>query len=144
MRRQRYRHGSVGVFKARTFGSQRIDVRRADLPVAVASQVVRPQCVYGDDHNVKGGLALGPQPRADEEKAGYPQECETPGGDHEQKKLYPRVNAEPGADNVSDYASLSGSEGPPRTADLLPYCNLERCPVTTKEGGAARDFPGNR
>src|ERR1700731_1398902 len=55
----------------------------------------------------------------------------------------PSVNAGPGADNGSDYASLSDSEGPPRTADLLPHCHLERCSVTTKEGSPARYFPGH-
>ncbi len=55
----------------------------------------------------------------------------------------PSVNAGPGADNASDYASLGDGEGPPRTADLEPYGNLERCSVTTKEGSAARYFPGN-
>jgi hypothetical protein len=36
----------------------------------------------------------------------------------------PGVNSEAGADNANDYASLSDSEAPPRTADLRPHCRL--------------------
>src|ERR1700724_429160 len=65
-------------------------------------------------------------------------------GTMSKRNYTPSVNPGPGTDHISDYASLSDSEGSPRTADLQPHPNLERCSVTTKEGSASRYFPGNR
>ena len=53
VRGQRDRHRSVGALKARALGRQRVDVRSANLLVAVASEMVGAQRIDSDDHHIR-------------------------------------------------------------------------------------------
>src|SRR5260370_31275805 len=100
MRRQGYRDRSVGALKANAVRGQGIDVRSANLLVAVASQVVGAKSVNGDNHNIRLSFDCGAR-EGSKGEASYPHEREKParGRDHDyvevawKKKLYDRAAA---------------------------------------------------
>ena len=53
MRRQCNRHRSVNLLETHSFKSQAVNVRRANLTITVATEVICTQCIDGDQQDVR-------------------------------------------------------------------------------------------